>query len=104
VKPSHRPPTSAAIAGATRPTIPCSVLSQPPTSAEVLDRLHDSRNEGRTRIMATMSEQVVAEWDKQVQQWHRDNGAPTSDQIAKAEALVDAFMKRQAGREARRVA
>ncbi len=54
--------------------------------------------------MATMSEQAVADWDKQVQQWHRDNGAPRSDEIAKAEALVDAFMKRQAGREARRVA
>ncbi|MEU2040501.1 hypothetical protein [Nocardia niwae] len=47
-----------------------------------------------------MSEQAVAGWDKQVQQWHRDNGAPTPDQITEAEALVEAFMKRQASREA----
>ncbi|MGY1946297.1 hypothetical protein [Nocardia asiatica] len=51
-----------------------------------------------------MSEQAVANWDKQVEQWRRDSGAPTPDQITEAEALVDAFMKRQARREARHAA
>ncbi|WP_280491986.1 hypothetical protein [Nocardia asiatica] len=51
-----------------------------------------------------MSEQAVADWDKQVEQWHRDNAAPTPDQINQAQALVDAFMKRQARREARHAA